>query len=241
VLALVGAVTLGACTSSGVPGAPPANQGIVQNRAVPDIALINDHGQGTSLAQWRGKDIVLAPFLTLCQDECPLVTGAFIALQHDVAQAGLSSKVVFMEVTVDPGRDTPARLLAYSQRFGADWPLLTGTPANLRRLWSFFGVAVQIVPEAQPPKIDWYTGKPLTYDVDHTDGFILINGAGHERFADANAPNLHGKLNAKLKSLLNGPGLHGLAHPSGPTWTLATAVAALSWLVGKNISSSATT
>ena len=81
----------------------------------------------------------MAPFLSLCQDECPLVTGAFIALQRDVRSAGLGNRVVFMEVSVDPGRDTPARLAAYSKEFGADWVLLTGTPADLHALWKFFG------------------------------------------------------------------------------------------------------
>ena len=106
-----------------------------------------------------------------------------------------------MEITVDPGRDTPARLAAYSKEFGADWPLLTGTPANLAALWKFFGVSVQIVPEDQPAKIDWYTGTPLTYDVNHTDGYFLIDPSGHERFSDSNPPNLHGHLDKKLKRL----------------------------------------
>jgi cytochrome oxidase Cu insertion factor (SCO1/SenC/PrrC family) len=231
---LLGGLVLAACGSN-TPPAPPPSQGLVQNRAVPNIALINDQGQTTSLRAFAGTDVVLAPFLTLCQDECPLVTGAFQAMQQDVKSAGLANKVVFVEITVDPGRDTPARLAAYSQRFGADWPLLTGTPANLRALWSFFGVSVAIVPEAQPPKIDWYTGKPLTYDVSHTDGFILLGANGHERFADANPPNLKGKLPADLKTLLNAGGLQNLDHETGPSWTLPQAVAALSWLVGQNL------
>jgi cytochrome oxidase Cu insertion factor (SCO1/SenC/PrrC family) len=57
-----------------------------------------------------------------------------------------------MEISVEPGRDTPARLAAYSKEFGADWVLATGTPANLDALWKFFGVSVQIVPEEQPPR-----------------------------------------------------------------------------------------
>ena len=155
----------------------------------------------------------MAPFLTLCQDECPLVTGAFIALQRDVRAAGLGSKVVFMEITVDPGRDTPARLAAYSKEFGADWVLATGTPANLNALWKFLGVSVQIVPEEQPAKIDWYTGTPLTYDVDHTDGYFLIDAAGHERFSDSNPPNLHGHLDKKLTGLLNAGGMQEPRRP----------------------------
>jgi protein SCO1 len=224
-----------ASCGGGAPAAPPSSQGVVVNRPVPDIPLLTSTGTSTSLAAYRGKYIVLANFLSLCQDECPLITGAFITLQHEVRAAGLGKKVVFMEITVDPKRDTPARLRAYSKEFGADWPLLTGTPANLRALWKFFGVSVQIVPEAQPPKLDWYTGKPLTYDVDHTDGYILIDRQGHERFVDANAPDLHGHLKKSLEGLLNNGGVHNLKDQSQPNWTLTDALSSISWLVGRNI------
>ncbi len=231
---------LAACGSSDLP-APPQTQGVVQDRTLPDISLISSSGASTSLAAYRGKDIVMAPFLTLCQDECPLVTGAFIALQRDVRAAGLGNKMVFMEITVDPGRDSPARLAAYSEEFGADWVLLTGTPANLDALWRFFGVFVQIVPEGQPPKLDWWTGKPLTYDVDHTDGYFLIDSAGHERFSDSNPPDLHGHLNQKLTGLLNTGGLKNLHDQSSPNWTLTQALGSISWLVGRPIPSVAST
>jgi protein SCO1 len=213
----------------------------VQDRVIPAIPLISSAGTPVSLAQYRGKDIVMAPFLSLCQDECPLVTGAFIALQRDVQTAGLGHKVVFMEITVDPGRDSPARLAAYSKEFGADWVMLTGTPANLGELWRFFGVSVQIVPEEQPPKLDWWTGKPLTYDVDHTDGYFLIDSMGHERFSDSNPPNLHGHLNKNLSGLLNAGGLKNLDDQSAPNWTLAQALGSISWLVGRAIPSVAST
>ena len=71
-----------------------------------------------------------------------------------------------MEITVDPGRDTPARLAAYSKEFGADWVMRREHRPTSTALWKFFGVSVQIVPEEQPAKIDWYTGTPLTYDVE---------------------------------------------------------------------------
>jgi protein SCO1/2 len=238
-LALISTL-MAACGSSG-PQTPSANQGIVEDRGVPAIPLISSSGSPTSLAAYRGKYIVLANFLSLCQDECPLITGAFIALQRDVRAAGLAKQVVFMEITIDPARDTPPRLTAYSRRFGADWPLLTGTPANLSALWKFFGISVQIVPEEQPAKIDWYTGTPLTYDVDHTDGYILIDKTGHERFTDANPPNLHGHLKPSLSDLLNAGGLKNLNAQSKPNWTLSEALSSLSWLVGRNIPSVAGT
>ena len=120
--------------------------------------------------------------------------------------------------------DTPARLTAYSKEFGADWVLATGTPGNLDALWKFLGVSVQIVPEEQPAKTDWYTGTPLTYDVNHTDGYFLIDPAGHERFSDSNPPNLNGHLDRKLTNLLNGGGLQNLDHQGNPNWTLSDAL-----------------
>jgi cytochrome oxidase Cu insertion factor (SCO1/SenC/PrrC family) len=241
-LTLAVATMLSACGSSDPPAAPSASEGLVQSRVIPgDVPLITSAGTPTSLAAYRGEDIVMSPFLTLCQDECPLVTGAFIALQHDVRAAGLGHKVVFMEITVDPGRDTPARLAAYAKEFGADWVLLTGTQANLDALWKFFGVSVQIVPEDRPAKLDWLTGTPLTYDVNHTDGYFLIDASGHERFSDSNPPDLHGHLNQKLTGLLNAGGLKNLDDQSAPNWTLSDALSSIGWLVGQPIPSVAST
>jgi len=232
-IALAGSV-LAACGDSGPPP-PPSSQGIVQDRTVPNVPLVNMNGRITSLAAFRGKDVVMAPFLTLCQDECPLIAGAFLIMEQDVRAAGLGKRVVFLTVSVDPWRDTPARLRAYAKKFGANWPMLTGSLPTLKRFWSFFGVYFQKVPEESPPKLDWWTGQPLTMDVNHTDGFILLDAQGHERFLDANAPNLRGKLRADLKNLLNAGGLENLSNPKGITWTLQDALAALSWLVGQNI------
>ena len=226
---------LAACGTS-APAAPPPSQGLILDRPTPQsVPLVNEQGQAVSLAGLRGKVVVLAPFLSLCQDECPLVTGAFTALQRDLRAAGLAQRVVFVEATVDPGRDTVARLAAYQKEFGADWDLWTGTPANIAAFWKPFGVAYQIVAEEQPPKTDWWTGQPLTYDVDHTDGYILVNPAGRERFVDASAPNEKGALDAKLRGLLDDGGLHDLDNPQAPNWTTADALASIGWLLGTTI------
>jgi cytochrome oxidase Cu insertion factor (SCO1/SenC/PrrC family) len=237
-LLALGAVVLAACGGPAAPAQPPPNQGLVLQRPTPQhVQLTNQEGQAVSLASLHGKVVVLAPFLSLCQDECPLVTGAFIALQRDVQAAGMGHKVVFLETTVDPGRDTVARLAAYQKEFGADWDLWTGTPASIAAFWKPFGVSYQKVAEEQPPKTDWYTGQPLTYDVDHTDGYILIDPLGHERFVDVSAPDMSGRLNQKLASLLNSGGLYNLQHPQGPDWTVANALTSISWLLGTTIHS----
>ena len=92
-----------------------------------------------------------------------------VANQEDQPVRVRADKVVFVEATVDPGRDSVARLAAYQKEFGATWELWTGSATNLANFWKAFGVTYQVVPEAQPAHLDWYTGQPLTYDVDHTD------------------------------------------------------------------------
>jgi protein SCO1 len=230
-------LVLAACGSS-APPAPLANQGAIVNEPTPDhVVLSNQQGQSVTLAGLRGKVVVLAPFLTLCQDECPLITAAFIGLQRDLRAAGLAHKVVFVEATVDPGRDSVARLAAYQKEFGANWDLWTGSAASVASFWKPFGVTYQIVPEARPPHLDWYTGKPLTYDVNHTDGYILIDAQGRERFVDINAPNVEGKLDKKLTGLLNAGGLVHLHHPGPNYWTITEALGSISWLLGTNVPS----
>jgi protein SCO1 len=227
---------VGAC--GGPPPAPSANFGTMfpKPRHVPETTLVDQDGQEMSLSSFAGKYVVLAPFLTLCQEECPLTTGVFQELQASVAKAGLAGKVAFVEVTVDPRRDTPARLAAYGRRFGVNWTLLTGTSATVSAFWRPFGVWYQDVPEENPPEIDWWTGKPLTYDVDHDNGFILINRSGEERFITLDIPDLHGKLAAQLRALLDSQGLQYLDHGApGEDYTIPQALGALTWLMGRAI------
>ena len=191
------------------------------------MALVDQHGRPCRWPRLRGKVVVLAPFLSLCQDECPLVTGAFISLQRDLRAAGLAHRVVFVEATVDPGRDTVARLAAYQKEFGADWDLWTGTPANIAAFWKPFGVAYQIVPEEQPPKIDWWTGTAAD-----------LRRRPHRRL-HPHRPRRPRALRRRrrarpggalepmrsFRGLLDDGGLHDLRPPAGPDWTTADALA----------------
>jgi cytochrome oxidase Cu insertion factor (SCO1/SenC/PrrC family) len=238
VVLAVGALLLAGCSSSSLPATPPASQGIVQNRAVPSIPMVNQNGVPTTLAAFRGKTVVLAPMLTLCQEVCPLTTQNLALMQRAVKQAGLSGKVAIVEYSVDPDRDTPARLAAYAKLAGADWTLLTGTQANVTAMNSFFYVEAQKVAEASPPQLDWWTHQPLTYDVNHSDGFFIIDPSGHERFATAATPDVTShKLPAALNAMLDTQGEQNLNDPgiNGQTWTVSQALSDLGWVVHQTI------
>jgi len=113
---------------------------------------------------------------------------------------------------------------------------LTGTPANLKTLWGYFGIYYQKVAEGNPPGIDWQTGRPYTYDVNHSDGFIVFDQNLHERFVTGAAPNLGGReLQKGLQTMLDAQGFHNLQHPGQDSWTIPEGLQAIGWVAGRTI------
>jgi protein SCO1/2 len=226
--------------SSATPGPPPASAGTVLDRSIPAAiqraSLVNQRGQAVTLASFRGKVVLLVPFLTLCTTICPLTTGNLVQTESALRGAGLSDKVQIIELSVDPGRDTPARLTAYAHLTGATWDLVTESPTELARVAAFFGFTYRNAPPGHPPPIDWLTGRPLTYVVDHSVGYYLINAQGKLRYSTTAAPDFTGTLNPKLHAFLNQQGRDHLAHPEKNGWTVDDALSSLSWLLGQPIS-----
>ncbi len=218
---------------AGGPKRPPL-YGDAVDRALPVLRLENERGHVTSLAAYRGRVVVLAPFLTLCGEVCPLTTGAFEAMQRDVDRAGLEREVVFAEVSVDPARDTPARLRAFARMTGIHFPVFTGTASQLARFWQFFGVAYWRTKEDTPPDTDWLTGKPLTFDVSHTDGLFVVDASGRERILDVGMPSVGGRLPQALARLLDAEGRSDLEHPRAG-WTIPQALDDLGRVLGHSI------
>jgi cytochrome oxidase Cu insertion factor (SCO1/SenC/PrrC family)/thiol-disulfide isomerase/thioredoxin len=204
------------------------------DRPAPPLRLIDDRGKQTSLAAFRGKWLILAPSMTLCSEVCPMTTGVLMQVQSDLRRAGLAAQVAVAEVTVDPWRDTPARLRAYSRLTGADFALLTGSQTQIGSLWKFFGVFYQRVAEGSPPDVDWLTHRPETMDVEHSDGLFLIDPAGNERVAVLGTPDVNGQLPAALRDLLDAQGRQDLARPQLP-WNAAQVIDDLYSLIGREV------
>jgi len=236
--AAVLAMVLAGC-SAGSPAQPPASSGTAETRAVPPsvsgLPLTDQHGATITLASLHGKTVMLVPFLTLCSDICPMTTGNLLAVEHALQAAHVAGRVEIVELTVDPDRDTQARLAAYAHLTGATWELVTGSSAELAAISGFFGFSSQKVPQDDPPAVDWWTGQPLTYDVNHSDGYVLIGPTGVQRFSTGSSPDFSGTLDPKLHAFLNREGLDHLAHPPQSGWTPTDALASLGWLLGTNV------
>ncbi len=223
-----------ATAGASVPAPLAAGTALARPRAVPPMHLISESGQPVSLRSWRGKWVILAPTMTLCHEVCPMTTGVLEQVENRLRQAGLADRVVVATATVDPWRDSPVRLRAYRRLTGVDFTQLTGTRAQIHRLWKFFGVYYHRVAQGNPPDIDWMTHKPETFDVEHTDALFLLDPNGQERIADNGMPQVTGRLSPALSRLLNDQGRHNLAHPQF-AWTAGDVIDDLYYMMNRNI------
>jgi protein SCO1/2 len=199
-----------------------------------DLPFRDQAGRPVTLAQFRGKVVFLVPFLTSCQEECPITTGALLAMRRSIAHDGLTDKVAIVETTVDPWRDTPQRLTAYADLTAGSWPLLTGSAGDIARLWQYLGIYFQRVPEGSPPGIDWETNQPYSYDVNHSNGFILLDRSLRERFYAGGMAKVN-SLQPKLQHLLDSQGQQNLDHPEPGSWTIGDGLDAIGWVLGRPV------
>lgn len=91
------------------------------------VTLTNQFGHNASLQDWEGKIIVADFFFTSCPQICPAMTRNMKRLQDAFRKT--DTIVRFVSFTVDPIRDTAAKLKAYGDRYGVDhdtWMFLTG-------------------------------------------------------------------------------------------------------------------
>ena len=97
---------------------------------VPAFALEDAAGQPFGTAQLDGRVWVADFMFTSCPSICPRMTEDMSRLQTWLVNRALDGRVHLVSISVDPGRDTPARLAAYAQQFRArpaTWTFATGS------------------------------------------------------------------------------------------------------------------
>ena len=100
-------------------------------QSLPDLPLVDQDGAAFSLGSLRDRWVLVGFIFTRCEKAtaCPLT----MAQQAGVQQSWTSADpaLSLLTLTIDPEYDTPERLRAYGERFGADfstWTLATGDP-----------------------------------------------------------------------------------------------------------------
>lgn len=162
---------LSACDQPGAPSPKEAFRGVDISGAEfgRDFSLVDFNGQPRTLADYRGRVVMLYFGFVQCPDVCPTALARASEVMGKLgAQA---SDVQLLFVTVDPERDTPALLRQYLSAFDPSFVALTGDAAQIKAAADEFRVYYKQVP----------TGS--SYTMDHTALTYLIDAQGHIRVA----------------------------------------------------------
>jgi len=132
----------------------------------PDFTLTDQSGQKVSMADQRGKLVLVTFLYTNCPDVCPLITQN---LNQALQMLGAKrDDVRVLAVSVDPEGDTPEAVSKYAQAHHLlpEFHYLIGTRDELTQVWKDYDVAAV----ASDPEL-----------VDHTAYTMLVDESGEGR------------------------------------------------------------
>ncbi len=163
---------LAACDRAGRPaGAAPSFKAIDITGAeyAKGFDLPDTDGRRRTLADFKGRVVVVFFGFTQCPDVCPSTLVELAQIRQTLGPAGERVQVVF--ITLDPERDTPPLLKAYVDNFGAGVVALRGTLEETTAVAKHFKIFFAKVP-----------GKtPGAYSLDHTAGSFIFDAQGRVR------------------------------------------------------------
>jgi protein SCO1 len=144
-LGLAALICVIAAALGGLWAAKATRSAAVPTRFIPprepafDFRLRDQDGRLATIAQARGKVVVLTFMYSTCHDLCP-------AQASEIGEAleKVSGGVEVYIVSVDPVGDTPARARLFLQRrglYGGAFRFLLGTRAQLTPVWRAYGIA----------------------------------------------------------------------------------------------------
>jgi protein SCO1 len=162
---------LTACEPTSSASQAPAFKGIDITGAAygRQLALTDMTGRPRTLADYRGKVLMLYFGFVQCPDVCPTALARASEVMQQLGPDAAQVQLLF--VTVDPERDTPALLREYMAAFDPAFMALTGDAAAIQAAASEFRVYFKKIP----------TGS--SYTMDHTALTYLLDRTGHIRVA----------------------------------------------------------
>ena len=127
-------------------------------------------GQPRSLADYKGKVVVVFFGFTQCPDVCPTTMNEMAQVKKLLGTDGDKLQVVF--ISIDPERDTPEVLKAYMGSFDPSFAgLYAASPDALAALAKDFKIYYK--------KVDGKT--PTSYSMDHTAASYVYDPQGRLR------------------------------------------------------------
>lgn len=134
-----------------------------------ELALKDPSGNTRTLADFRGKAVVVFFGFTQCPDVCPTTLSVLAETMKQLGPDADRVQVLF--VTVDPERDKPQLLAEYAPAFDKRFLGLWGDADATEKVAKEFKVIYQKSPGATPS----------SYTVDHSSGVFLFDPQGRLR------------------------------------------------------------
>ena len=106
--------------------------------------LVDTYGRLVRAADFRGRWLIVSFGYTFCPDLCPTTLNEIAEAATELGP--LASRVQPIFISIDPERDTPQVLREYAASFDERILALTGTPEQLARTTTDFGIVFFKVP-----------------------------------------------------------------------------------------------
>lgn len=133
------------------------------------FALADHNGTQRTLADFKGKAVVVFFGFTQCPDVCPTALTDLAEVKRLLGPNGDKLQGIF--VSVDPERDTPEVLKAYMANFDPGFLALRPTPAQLPDVAKAFKIFYK--------KVEGPT--PTSYTMEHSAGSYVFDPQGRVR------------------------------------------------------------
>jgi protein SCO1/2 len=153
----------------------PGKQASFQNTDVTGLDYakgfsLTDHtGKPRTLADYKGKVVIVFFGYTQCPDVCPTTMAEMAGVMQKLGAQADQVQVLF--ITLDPERDTQQLLASYVPAFDKRFVGLYGTPEQTAKTAKEFKVFYSKVPGSSPG----------SYTIDHTAGSYVFDKEGRLR------------------------------------------------------------
>ena len=146
------------------------------DRVAPPLALTAQTGDIVDLATLRGRPVIITFAYAHCATICPLVVARALRAQATLRESGHST--IVLVVTLDPWRDTPARLASIAQSWqlpAEDAHVLSGAVPAVEAALDAWTVA-----RTRDTSTGEVTHPSLTYIIDANGRIAFVTNAGSD-------------------------------------------------------------
>jgi cytochrome oxidase Cu insertion factor (SCO1/SenC/PrrC family) len=130
----------------------------------PNFQLLDQLGRQTSLAQFRGKVVLIAFVDSQCTTICPLTTESMVKALRLLGPA--AADVQLLGINANPLALKVSDVASYTRAHDMQgkWRFLTGSLPQLKKVWRDYHVYVAAI----------------NNDIDHQPAMVLVDTVGHE-------------------------------------------------------------